>query len=379
MPRSTIMLITALISMVFLTACQTLPLNGPLPDGLAAEKIASVDNRSVFALSPDGNIAAIASDGLKLLHVQLKEYVSLGERTPLKLAWSPRGYYLAALYGKDSGSSVAIYDQYGIAIAEEAFEVRLTDLDWLSEDELAAGGVRIKSYKFGHNYQSLFFRWQPGRDRPVESVLKDTTLQPATFANAKILLDRGPMLELSPQSGTLLYLHPVDPPVFTPYYKLIMKDIASGKELEIAPVGFNSSGGKFSADGERILYSDGSGTTLLYNPWTEEIIRRASTFGMNPALSPEGENWISDGSLFRKDSAAVPLADGANAQFSTDGSKVIIRGGSGLYKLSGLKAAEGTIFVPAVAEKVAKLRSMRMQGLVTPKEYKENLQKLTAP
>ena len=58
---------------------------------------------------------------------------------------------------------------------------------------------------------------------------------------------------------------------------------------------------------------------------------------------------------------------------------MLFRSGSGLYKLSGLKAAEGTIFVPAVAEKVAKLRSMRMQGLVTPKEYKENLQKLTAP
>jgi len=39
MQRSTIMLITALISMVLLTACQTLPLNGPLPDGLAADKL----------------------------------------------------------------------------------------------------------------------------------------------------------------------------------------------------------------------------------------------------------------------------------------------------------------------------------------------------
>jgi len=37
------------------------------------------------------------------------------------------------------------------------------------------------------------------------------------------------------------------------------------------------------------------------------------------------------------------------------------------------------VFVPALAEKVAKLRSMRIQGLVTPQEYKENLQKLTAP
>lgn len=365
--------------MVLLTACQTLPINGTLPDGLVAEKIASVDKGSVLALSPDGNVVAIVSDGLKLLHVPSKEHVSLGERIPLKLAWSPLGYYLAALYAKDGASSIAIYDQYGIAIAEEAFAVRLTDLGWLSEDELIAGGVRIKSYKFGHNYQSLFFRWKPGRDKPVESILRDTTLQPATVAKAHSLLERGPMLELSPQSAALLYLHPVDPPVFSPYYKLIMKDLASGRELEIASAGLNSAGGKFSADGERILYADGNGTTLLYNPWSEEIIRKASTFGRNPALSPEGENWIADGSLFRKDGTVIPLAGETLAQFSTDGSRIIIRGGGDLYLLSGLKPAAGTMFVPAVAEKVTKLRSLRMQGLVTPAEYRESLQRISAP
>ena len=379
MHRSTILLITALISMVFLTACQTLPINGTLPDGLTAEKIASVDKGSVLALSPDGNVVAIVSDGLKLLHLPSKEHVNVAERAPLKLAWSPLGYFLAALYVKDGASSIAIYDQYGIAIAEEAFAVRLTDLGWLSEDELVTGGVRIKSYKFGHNYQSLFYRWKPGRDMPVESILRDTTLQPATVAKAHSLLERGPMLALYPQSAALLYLHPVDPPVFTPYYKLIMRDLASGRELEIASAGFNSSGGKFSADGERILYADGNGTTLLYNPWSEELIRKASTFGRNPALSPEGENWIADGALFRKDGTVIPLAGEAVAQFSTDGSRIIIRGGGDLYLLSGLKPAEGTMFVPAVAEKVGKLRSLRMQGLVTPAEYKESLQRISAP
>lgn len=379
MYRATIMLIISLLSMVLLTACQTLPLNGPLPDGLKAEKIESVDRGAAFALSPDGNLVAIGSDEPKLLHIPLKEEVSLGERVPLKLAWSPLGYSLAAIYATAEGSSIVVYDQYGIAISEEAFEVRLTDLGWLSEDELVAGGARVKSYKFGHNYQTVFFRWQPGRGSPVENLLRDSTLQPVTLAKAQNQLQRGPMLEISPQAEALLYLHPVDPPVFTPYYKLIMKDLASGKELEIASVGFTSGGGKFSADGERILYSDGRGTTLLYNPWTEEIISKANTAGAAPALSPEGEQWICDGTLYRQDGTAIPLAEGAVAQFSTDGSKAIIRGGRGLYELSGLKPATGTMFVPAVAEKVAKLRSLRLQGLVTPAEYKESLQKLASP
>jgi len=171
----------------------------------------------------------------------------------------------------------------------------------------------------------------------------------------------------------------VDPPVFTPYYKLIMKDLASGSELEIASVDFNSAGGRFSADGERILYADGRGTTLLYDPWTEETLRTINTPGRNPALSPEGENWVADGTLFRKDGAVLPLAQAAEAAFSLDGSRIMLRAERGLYLLTGLKPAEGTLFVPAIAEKVAKLRSMRLQGLVTAQEYKESLQKVTAP
>jgi hypothetical protein len=319
----------------------------------------------------------MVSDGLKLFHILSKEQVSLGERSPVKLAWSPLGYSLAAIFAKEGGSSIVVYDQFGTPIAESPVNARLTDLAWLSEDELAAGGVRITTYKFGSNYESLFFRWKPGRDMPAENSLRDSTLQRATFAKFKTLLERGPMLDLSAQSGTLLYLHPVEPPMFPPYYKLIMKDLASGKELELASVSLNAGGGRFSADGEKILYSDGNGTTMLYNPWIEETIRKTATMGSNPALSPEGDNWVCDGVLFRKEEAAMSLAEGAEAQFSIDGSKIMVSGDGGLYLLSGLKSAEGTMFVPAVAEKVAKLRSMRAQGLITPKEYKESLRRIT--
>lgn len=379
MHRSNRILIPVFISLLFLTACQTLPINGRLPDGLTAEKVASVDKGSAFAVSPDGNVVAIGSDGLTLLHIPSKETVPLGERVPLKLAWSPLGYSLAAIYAKAGQSSMIIYDQHGIQIAESAVKASLTSIGWLSEDELVAGGFRVASYKFGSNFQSLYYTWKPGRDKPIENSLRDTTLLPGTFARWKVLLERGPQLDLSARSGTLLYLHPIDPPLFSPYYKLIMKDLASGKELEVASVGFNSAGGRLSADGEKILYSDGSGTTLLYNPWTEEHLRKINTSGQSPALSPEGENWVSDGALFRKDGAVLPLADGAEAEFSLDGSRLMLRGGGALYLLSGLKPAEGTLFVPAVAEKVAKLRSMRLQGLITPREYKENLEKVTAP
>jgi hypothetical protein len=378
MQRTTIILIAALISLLLLTACSTLPLNGSLPDGLIVEKIVAVDRGSAFALSPDTRLVAMVRKGLNLLHIPSKEYIPLDKRAPLKQAWSPLGHSLAAIYATGNGSSIVIYDQHGTAIAEAPVDVRLTDLGWLSEEELVVGGVRIKTYKFGSNYQSLYFRWKPGQNMPVENRLRDTTLQSSTVAQWKALLQRGPLLDLTPQSGALLYLQPVDPPLFTPYYKLIINDLASGKELEVASVSLNSDGGRFSADGERILYADGSGTTLLYNPWTEETLRKTNSSGRNPALSPEGENWIVDGMLFRKNGAVIPLAEDAGAQFSPDGSKALIGVGGDLYLLTGLKPAEGTLFVPAIAEKIARLRSMRVQGLVTPKEYLENLQKLNA-
>lgn len=379
MLRSTLLPLTLLLSLLLLGACRTLPLNAPLPDGLTAEKIVSVDQGSPFSLAPDSTVIALTDDGLKLFHIPSKEAIPLDQRTPLKLAWSPLGYSLAALFANDDGSTVVIYDQHGIKLAEAPCTDRLTSIGWLAEDELAAGGFKIKTYKFGQNYESLYFRWKPGRDKPTVNGLRDTTLKLATVAKARVLLERGPLLELSPQSGTLLYLHPVDPPVFAPYYKLIMKDLASGKELEIASVGLNSAGGKFSANGEKVLYADGNGTTLLYNPWSGETLRKSNAFGNSPALSPEGETWIADGTLFRKNSPALPLAEGAEAQFSLDGSRVILRSGSALYLLTGLQPAQGTLFVPAVAEKVAKLRSLRIQGLVTAPEYQENLTRITAP
>lgn len=371
-------LLRALLLLSLLPACQTLPLSGKLPDGLGAEKITSVDKGSPFALSPDGNLVAIVSSGLKMFHLPTKEYLSLGDKSPYKLAWSPFGNSLAALFAKGEGSSIVIYDQHGIPFAESEVDARLTDLEWLSEAELLAGGVRFKSYRFGSSYQSFYLRWLPGRDLPTENRLRDTTLQPATIARWKTHLERGPMLALSAQSGTLLYLHPVDPPMFTPYYKLIMKDLANGKELELASLGFESGGGKFSADGERILYGDGKGATLLYNPWSEELFREAATAGRDLSLSPEGETWASDGALFRAGAAVTPLAEGAVVQFSADGSRAVVSAGGDLYLLSGLKTADGVMFVPAVAEKISRLRSMRLQGQVTPQEYQENLLRIRA-
>jgi hypothetical protein len=374
-----ILLVAAVVSVLtLLSACSTLPVHGRLPDGLSAEKIASVDEGSPFAISPDGNVVAMVSSGLKMFHIALKEQIDLSSDSPEKLAWSPFGNSLAAIFRKSGKSTVKIYDQQGIQVAEANIDDVLTTLGWLSEDEILAGGIKVRTYKFGSNYKGIFYRWSPGRGIPVANELRDSTIQPSTYSKWKAALERGPLIEPVGQSAQILYLHPADPPLFTPYYKLIIKDLETGKELETATVSLNSDGASFSADGESLLIGDGIGSTKLYSPWSEEALFKFATPGRNPALSPDGVTWFADGTLFRNSKMVTPLAPGV-ARFTPDGSRLVISSGGSLYVVSGLKPAEGAMFVPSLTDKISKLRSMRVQGLVTPGEYKESLKRITTP
>jgi WD40 repeat protein len=371
-------LAAALISVLaLLSACQTLPINGRLPEGLAAEKITSIEESSPFAVSPDGNVVAIVRSGLKIFHIGLKEQIELSDSSPEKLAWSPFGNSLAALFRKDGKSTIIIYDLHGILLAEAEVDDVLTDLGWLSEDQIYAGGLGVKNYKFGSNFSSILYRWSPGRDLPAAIALRDTTIQPSTFIKSKPALERGPMMDLAGQTAQVLYRHPVAPPLANPYYKLIIRDIETGKELDLANFSLTSDGGRFSADGETILFGDGKGSIKLFNPWSEETLHTIATPGKNLVLSPDNTTWFADGTLFRNSSMVTPLAPGI-ASFTPDGSRLLINSSGSLYLVTGLKKAEGALFAPPLVDKIQKLRSMRVQGLVTPGEYKESLKRITA-
>ncbi len=371
------LLVAAVVSVLaLLSACRTLPIDGRLPEGLSAEKITSVDEESPFALSPDGKVVAIASSGLKMFHVALKEQIELSGDSPEKLAWSPFGNFLAAIFLKNGKSKIIVYDQYGMPVTETSTDDALTVLGWLSEDEIFAGGIKVKNYKFGSNYRSILYRWSPGRGVPVAGDLRDTTIQPSTYRKWKTALERGPMIDSTGQTAQIFYMQPVTPPLFTPYYKLIIKDLETGKELESGTVSLNSEGGCFSADGETLLIGDGIGSTKLYNPWSEETLFTVVTPGKSTVLSPDGATWFADGSLFRNSKLVTPLAPGV-ARFTPDGSRLVISSGGSLYLVTGLKTAEGSRFATSLVDKIQKLRSMRIQGLVTPAEYKETLKRIT--
>lgn len=376
--HSTRLFFASLLLIIF-TGCTTLPIDGSLPNGLTARQITTVESGSAYAVSPDGTVAAVFKSGLKLFHIPTGEHLQIGMAKPDALAWSPMGFSLAALYRTPGKSRIVIHDQIGLPMTEQTLNDDITDLCWLSEQELAAGGLRVKSYKFGTNYKSILYLWKPGRNLPVITELRDSTLRPATFLKWQAQLERGPLLSAGLSARYIAYLHPVDPPLFTPYYKIILRDLGTGQEIDIANAGLATGGAKFSADGEKLIYGDGNGSILLLNPWSNEQLKTISSPGEALTLSPDSATWFADGAVFTGDRPPVLLTTGGEAAFTNDSSRLFVRSGATLYQLTGIKPADGSLFVPEVAEKIAKLRSMRFQGLITAADYKSSLERILKP
>ncbi len=318
------------------TGCSRLPLTGKLPGNLVAEKISTVDDASPFAISPDGTVIACLHSGLKLVHLPTKELQEIPLKRAGQLAWSPLGSTLAATFYEKGESTIILFDQHGIQVAETVVAGDVTSLDWLSESELLAAALSITNYSFGSNYKSILYRWQPGSSLPVTQSLRDTTLQPSTMAMLQRHLAHGSMLDVYSPAGQILYMHPNDPPLFSPYYKLILRDLTTDREQELATPGFNSSGGRFFSDGKKVIYSDGNSQTFILSPFNGVSPKSVRTPGANLAVAPVGDYWFADGTLYQGESVVALLAPGGVARFSQDGRQLIIAVNGELYRLFGL-------------------------------------------
>jgi len=364
---------------LFLAGCSRLPITGTLPEGLTVEKLAEIDEDSPMAVSPDGTVLAMASDGLKLFHLPTRQQLDVTDRSPQELAWSPYGYSLAASYAAEGKSTIVTYDQHGIKVAETGIDGVITNLSWLSETELLTASVIITNYKFGSNVMTVIHRWQPGNSLPKRIEIKNTTIQPLTASRWNQLLAGGPMLDVSRTADQILYLHPVEPPLFTPYMKLILRDLASGKEMDVAQVSLTSHGGRFTADGENILYGDGTGTITRKNPWTGETVATLKGAGTGLEISPAGDYLFADGALFHGTDMLAMLAPGGSARFTPDGSKLLVAGGGELYLLSGLHPANDRLLPVSQLGKLLQPRAWRLDNLITPGDYKDALEKTRQP
>ena len=376
--RLQLLLLLVAATLFLQSGCSRLPVTGQLPSNLTATKITDLDETSPMAIAPDGRVVAISSSGLKLLHLPTGQQVEVSGTTPREVAWSPRGYSLAASYPTGTGSTLVSYDYQGIKLAETQVQGEITDLTWLSEGEILAASVTITNFKFGSNYKTVIHRWIPGKGEPTSTPLRDTTLQPITARNWLPILQRGPRLDLSRTADQILYLQPIDPPLFTPYYKLILRDLTSGREMELASVGMSTSGGRFTADGELVVYGNGADKTTVYDPWTDETVASFKAAGTNLQISPTGEYRFSDGALYQGDKLVTMLAPGGIGRFTPDG-RLLLSADNTLYLLDGLQPASDKLLPVDHLKKLLQPRAWRIEGIISPKEYKETRERIIKP
>jgi hypothetical protein len=367
-----------LLLAALLTGCHQLPTTAPLPEGLTLARIGSVDAGAPFALSPDHTQLALGRGGLELRHLSTGVTTAVATHIPSALAWSGDGRHLAASFYRDGQSILASYDARGASEGSVSLAGRVTDLCWLADGELLAGGVVLTNYRFGSNYKTLLHRWRPGGEA-ASILLKESTLQPATMKRWAEVLERGPALVLAPDSRSLLYLHPYNPPLFTPYSKLMLRDLESGGELEIGQVSLLSGGGAFSGDGELVAFGDGRELVSQVNPWSGESGSTIKAPGQQFVSSPDGSYWLLDGLLYRFGSPVAMFRPGVTGRFAPDGTGLLVAHEGELYLVRGLSPRPLPEVPPAVLERLRQLRSWRSQGLIESAEYRLVRERIMKP
>lgn len=347
--------------------CAHLPVTGTLPEGARLTEVARVATGGPFALDPQGERLAFGADGLTVKDLATGVERHVGSPAPTALAWAPGGARLAASFPRGEESILRLYDRQGGLQEEVPLAGVVTSLAWRSPTEILAFAVHRQTFRFGGEMAEILYRWD-GTGKPTATPLADTTLMPATLRKWGKVLDRPLTFALSPLGDEILYPRLHDPPAFTPYLRLVVRDLESGAEREVAEVSLHSGGAVFSGDGERVLFGDGVGESRLFDPWRKRQYVSLPVPGRTIALSPSGRYLLIDGHLYRDGRETTTFPSASAGAFSAGG-KLVVRYGERLYLVAGLPEAPP---VPASTATVLQLRQLRKwlsEGLITDEEY----------
>ncbi len=370
-------------ALVFYTAivlasagCAALPLNGGLPQGVALTAVSRVEKDTQLAGDPSGEHVAMVLNGLQTMVIATGSAHLMSTDTPVALAWDSEGKRLAAAFPLKEGTALRIFSREGTILAETHIEGHVTTLAWNTSAELLAFAMKLRSYRFGSLLKLSLIRWN-GLDSPAVTVLSnDTTLKPQTNMALGGRLPRVLTMVLSPLHDEILYFRMHDPPAFAPYLTLILRNLGSGVERQIASVSVLSGGAAFSPDGEGLVYSNGTGTTRWSDPRGGGEMSSIPSPGKNLALSPEGSYLLLDGLLYRSGALIASFTPGSEGFFAPRGGHLLLRNGERLYLLTGLQEPAHPPIVPTVRERLLTLHRWQIEGLISTEEYKASKERI---
>ena len=363
--------------MTFAAGCASLPVSGPQAASLSATALTSVAPAAPWCINPADFSIAMGDNGLQLVDPASGIRTRLAPPSPSALAWSPDGKRLAAaLPGGDSGT-LAIFSRQGESIAQAPVPGRVTSIEWVSPTDLVALGVGVRAFSFGSAITATLYRWD-GTSEPQATRLFETTVKPLTVRQWGDRTVTSISMAISPERDEMLYTRLHDPPAFSPYMRIILRNLDNGAERDVATVPFSSGGGRFVGLGDRIVYGDGSSSSTLMEPWSDKVIHTFPAPGKQLAASPAGKYLLIDGHLYQGETEIASFPPTAEGRFAAAGD-LYIRHGTDIYRVGGLTETIPAPLSPAVAERLRTLRAWRSEGLISDREFRESRERIMVP
>jgi len=351
--------------------CAHLQMNGTLPPGATVADIGRCDEHAPFDLDAQGERIAFADGGLKVYGAESGRSHTISPDSPCALAWSPDGRRIAAAFCRDNAGSLRIYGEGGELQAEAEVPGRITGLAWRSATEILAFNVRMTQFSFGANLAEIIVQWD-GAGKPKEVASTDSTLKPVTIKQWNDVFTHRLAFRLSPQRDEILYASVNDPPAFTPYLRIVLHNLESGKGREIAKASLDSGGGVFWGAGKAVLVGDGESGSQVLDPWGDKVVRTIPSPGRELAVSPGGRYLMLDGALYREGSRAVTFQETCRALFSAAGGRLAMVCDNRLYLVSGLEEKLPAQPGSGESARLKELRKWLSEGLITFQDYRRS-------
>lgn len=368
---------TFFLASLFITGCARLPVVGALPEGVAVTRLTRVEPASPFAWDPGGTKIALVTDSFAIYDPANGSKQTFGA-APYAISWSSDGEHLAAVFPQGKDATLRIFNMHGALLSEAGISGHVTKLAWRSDDELLVAALTVEQLSFGANVSELLYRWK-GIGKPAATTLRETTVRPFIARWPAERLYQTFTFALSPLGDEIAYTRLQDPPAFSPYVKICIRNLESGAEKEVASAAVTSAGAVYSADGERILYGDGANVSHWLHPWAEKELATIPTPGRTIALSPGNRYALIDGRLYRDGKEVVAFPVTSEGSFALVGGRLLVRYDGNLYMISGLDEPNADKTVQAERERLLTLRKWRSEGLISLPDYESARERMLRP
>ncbi|MBJ6800411.1 WD40 repeat domain-containing protein [Geomonas propionica] len=368
--KNLLLTLCAVIALGSLTGCAaTLP--AQLPAGFQVKPVARSDSGTPFDAGRNGHFATVTDGTVALTDLQGKR-VTVANGGASALSFSPGGHRLAVALATTGGSLLRIVDLNGATLGETKVAGRITSVAWRSEKEVLAGALNIRKYSFGSQMVSLLFQWD-GSGVPVATTLNDVTLRPHVAKLPEQLLYNQLLIAVSPYRDEIAFTSLKDPPLFTPYLRVLIRNLDTGGGSEVGQVQLGQGKVMYAPDGESLVIADTDKATRRISLPEGKPVENWPSAAVNSALSPSGRYLLLDGHLYRKEKAIATFPAGSRGVFVPDGSAIAVSYQGQLFLVSGLEDAAAPA-PPADLDRVLRLRRLRSQGLITDQEYQKQLE-----